>query len=81
MDHPDWPENPKKFVRIDVRLHGVVFEDNPAVNGCSMKSYVENDAKMSVPALLLNSIVKKSTTKMIENLSKACKKIMAGKKP
>ncbi len=28
IDHPDYPEDPKKFIRINQKINGFVFEDD-----------------------------------------------------
>lgn len=78
VTHPNYPENPKKFVRTELTIFGFVFEDDTETMGTKMSWVMQNDIKGSVPKSLINSRMAKNPKIMIENLTKACQKIIAG---
>jgi hypothetical protein len=36
VQHPDWPEDPTRYVRILQKMGGMVFEDAPEINGTKL---------------------------------------------
>lgn len=77
VTHPDCPEEPKKCIRVDMTIYGLVFEDAPEVMGTKMSWVVQNDIKGSIPKSLINQRSAKNPKVMIKNLTEACHKLMA----
>lgn len=78
VDHPDYPEDVKKFVRIDMSIWGLVFEDAPEIKGTKVTWVMQNDIRGSVPKSIINSRMVKNPKMMIHNLNEACHKIVKG---
>jgi len=50
-----WPENPNKFVRVDLKISGFLFEDNEDIKGCKITWIIQSDMKgHNVPKAWIN---------------------------
>lgn len=78
VQHTSYPENPQKFVRVDLKISGFVFEDAPEIKGCKMRWVIQNDMKGNVPKAWVNQRALKNPQTMMESLYAACQKIMKG---
>ena len=53
VEHQDYPENQKKFVRVAMKVNGMVFTDAPEIEGCKLDWVIENDIGGNIPRALL----------------------------
>ena len=70
--HKNKPENPKKFVRVDIKCNCMVFEDCPEVRGTKISWIIHNDAHSNAPRSILESQALKAPEKAINSLTKYC---------
>lgn len=75
VEHPEHPEQPTHFIRIDQKCFGLVFEDS-SDGGCKLSWVVRNDLKGIVPRYILNHRAIKNPQLMVDALTAVCKKIM-----
>jgi hypothetical protein len=52
-EHKDWPEN-ENYIRVDLKINGMIFEDDPETQGCKLYWIIQNDIKGSVPKSIIN---------------------------
>ena len=69
--HPDYPEK-KEFIRVELKINGMIFYDAPEINGCKIDWVIQNDIKGSVPKSIFNQKAIKNPKIMMEALSKYC---------
>lgn len=78
VQHPDYPLLPKKYLRVEVKVNAMVFEDDEAIDGCRLSWVIENEIQGNLPRVILNQRAMKNPKIMIEALARACHKIKAG---
>ena len=72
VTHPECPEDPTKFIRVDQSIFGLVFEDAPEVMGTKLSFVIHNDLKGSIPRTVINARAVKNPKLMMDNLIQAC---------
>lgn len=72
VSHPSKPENPNKFVRLDVKAIGMFISDAPEINGCKLSWVFETDVKGNFPRSMVTSKSSKNVKIVTDAMAKAC---------
>lgn len=76
VDHPEVPEEPTRFIRLEQAIYGLVFEDLSDGSGCKVSWVIKNDLMGIVPRYVINYRAAKNPILMVEALTQVCQKIM-----
>eukprot|EP00347_Sterkiella_histriomuscorum_P020716 403336751 len=78
IDHPDYPEDPSKFIRIHQKINAFMFEECAEYHGTKVTWIVSQKVKTNTPLQLLHQRAVRNPKIMIDSLIKACHKIQNG---
>ena len=78
MDHARVPYNPGKVVRVDLRMSGMIIEEDLQVKGTKISWILSQDLHGSMPKSMLLQLNIGYQTKFIHSLTKACNMIVKG---
>lgn len=70
--HPNYPEDFSKCIRIDTEVYGLVFEDAPKIMGTKLSWVTLSNLRGSVPKSLLHQRSTKNPRHLVKDLTKAC---------
>jgi hypothetical protein len=78
VEHARVPLNPSKVVRVDVRMSGMIIEEDQQLKGTKISWVLSEDLHGSMPrSMLLNTHIGYQTS-FIHQLTKACQQIVKG---
>lgn len=72
VDYARCPENHRTSVRADMRMNGMIIEDNTSLKGTSISWLLQVDLKGCLPSSMLNHLFAKYQADFITALIKAC---------
>ena len=76
--HARCPEDHRSSVRVEMRMNGIILEDDQSQRGTKLSWYFQNDLRGSLPHSHLIHMHLQYQQTFVANLIKACQQIVKG---